>query len=317
MAANGESEKDSRLTNSPGRTRKLVTGVEADDWDEDAALSAPQTGAGFETPSQGTPGHSPPLRPQCAPGAYGQPTSMVSPGAGDGLSLTCVDQWEWKTDAPEFVPSFGANHMGMMADIAAYPEPPSIKDHIGTNDGHTGNPAITNIRAQYEMQLQRKFDEVWNMKERIRQLENETSLAQESYDSERRRLLSNVKRHRDVLELYCIPLEEADAVNPIAAGQDEPGWQYDLSAGWAANDMGRGAGSARNGAGGRAWAGGDDASGATWTAGGFGDSSGMYSGYGTGAGDDDANADGDLDSKMRQLGGLISAGRASGGGRLR
>jgi hypothetical protein len=312
LAAADESEPAAQPASAPGGARKL-SGIEADEWDEDAALAQPQ--AGFETPSEpGTPGHSP-RGGQCASGAYYQPTTVASTGGDWGQGLTCVDQWDWKTDAPEFVPSFAANNMGALAElsITSYTADSAVKDNGGS--GGCGNSSmVVNLRTQYEMQLQRKYDEVQRMKDRIRQLENETTQAQASNDAERRRLMANVKRHRDVLELYCIPLEEAAASNFNMAIQDESTWQYGAEWAPAAVDRrGRSMGQLDN----RAWVGGYGDGGNTAANSKYGSSYGSGACAGDALADSSGNAMEDLDSKMRQLGGLISAGRARGGGRFR
>merc|ERR1712087_750862 len=94
---------------------------------------------------------------------------------------------------------------------------------------------------------------------------------------------ASVKRHRDILELYCIPVEEASSPSFDMASQDKSGWQYgmDLSADWTPNDADRRIGSGRSGglAGRRAWDGG-------FAEGGMAGSNSKYTvDYGSGVGD--------------------------------
>mmetsp|Transcript_55301 Transcript_55301/g.102351 ORF Transcript_55301/g.102351 Transcript_55301/m.102351 type:complete len:790 (+) Transcript_55301:135-2504(+) len=202
--------------------------------------------AGVEMPSSTrtpSPSHSPRYNPVLEEG-----DANANPDAtGDGP--LCIDQWEWKTDVPEFVPG-GMNPSPSTIDArqasdngggatkqvlnpeaptflapwgmqAAGSEPAPTAAAAAANSsssagagGGSGAPwgdsqKLSELCAQYEWQLQTKADELQEMQNRMNQLKIETAQARATWEAERRSLVRQISHYRAVLERYWIPLEEA------------------------------------------------------------------------------------------------------------
>lgn len=163
-----------------------------------------------------------------------------------GNGLMCIDQWDWKTDAPEFVPGgmgalIGAAPEGQGVNAAAeapaagpggcdggwgmVPAPaagrgPPGGSLVNASGGSAEGTRVVQLQAQFEWQLQTKSEELSEMQSQMNQLEIETAQAKASWDSQRRSLVRQVGQYRGVLERYCIPLQEASSgtLDNAAAG---------------------------------------------------------------------------------------------------
>lgn len=158
---------------------------------------------------------------------------------GNGSDFMCVDQWDWRTDAPEFVPGGGGmndmNGGGVYADndawnaqMAAQTQPGACKSALeklnGQGVGVNKEARLHQLRNQLDWQLQSKGEEVQKMQNSVNQLEVEIAQVQTSWEMERRQLMRQLSHYRAVLDRYCIPVEEAGPASISAGGG------YDASA---------------------------------------------------------------------------------------
>lgn len=153
-------------------------------------------GGGYETPSE-------PGTPDMRERHHGGPTYW-----NHGEDIMHPDQWDWKTDAPEFVP--GTLKM-------AVSEAPAFTTSWVGNEGSDGRGAL---QSQFEWQLQSKADELREMQARLNQFEMETAQVRASWEMERRNLLRQITTYRSVLERYCIPVEEAAGASYKSAAEE-------------------------------------------------------------------------------------------------
>lgn len=154
----------------------------------------------------------------------------------------CIDQWVWKTDAPEFVPDSMKGFGGGCNDYAGgvYPEQgawtmspmpaqQSGRGIVSDNGGGAGSPGdntrLGQLRLNLEWQRKMKEQALREMQTRMNQLEVETAQIQASWENERSGLMRQIKHHRAVLERYCIPIEEAGNMS-YSEGQDEGNGSY-------------------------------------------------------------------------------------------
>lgn len=151
-----------------------------------------------------------------------------------------VDPWDWKTDAPEFVP------VGMVPAVPAVPMPLPVQTSIwtvtgGPNAGMTWGPAamqqvggpgpgaaqgtegapgtggnseaedleIKQLKDHYEWQIQRQDEDMRALQRRMGKLEQRRAELKENWDRERNGLVRDISRYAAVLTRYAIPLEEA------------------------------------------------------------------------------------------------------------
>mmetsp|Transcript_18091 Transcript_18091/g.41938 ORF Transcript_18091/g.41938 Transcript_18091/m.41938 type:complete len:789 (+) Transcript_18091:130-2496(+) len=181
--------------------------------------------------------------PSSTPSPSHSPRRHLEEGtAADGTG-ELIDQWEWKTDVPEFVPG-GMNASppaiearqasdtgGGAAKQVLNPEAPTFLAPWGmqstgsepasaaaaaaapapsASSAPWGDSAkLSELCAQYEWQLQSKADELQEMQNRMNQLKIETAQARATWEAERRSLVRQISHYRAVLERYWIPLEEA------------------------------------------------------------------------------------------------------------
>lgn len=180
--------------------------------------------AGFETPSD--PGT---LSPRDAPQRMYSYGNVIGVHMVPTYGLMSMDHWDWKTDAPEFVPSsmkgIGPTHSfvdssvvaggcapgawPMSAPQPAQPPPGQIGPVDDQGVDSMDGVRLSQIRQHYEWQLRSKSDELNSMRNRMQQLEIETAQVRASWELERRNLVRQICHHRAVLERYCIPTEEA------------------------------------------------------------------------------------------------------------
>lgn len=201
-----------------------------DDWNQGAATSAP--GAGFETPSEScTPtGMRSPSHDQSY-GHAGQLHHMRGPGGPNGVGFICMDQWDWKTDAPEFVPGgiVGFASQGAWApsmDVVA-PSGATCNSVDKTGSPHGKEAHLGQLRRDFEWQLRSKGEELSEMQTTVNQLEIEIAQVQTSWEMERRTLMRQISHYRAVLDRYCIPIEEAGPSSYEGQGDS---YRYDPSA---------------------------------------------------------------------------------------
>lgn len=232
--------------------------------------------------------------------------------------LMCIDQWDWKTDAPEFVPVSMAALMGSPNDygvnqccspdgnmypthgawtMSPMPTQPNGQGGAGDSAMNANMPAdntrLGQLRAQFEWQHRMKAEALREMQTRMNQLEIETTQIKTSWEMERTNLMKQVKQHRAVLERYCIPLDEAGN-SSYSEGQDEINGSYlsgfEASAASPWTDVST-AGSGNQG-----------------LVSGGGKMSGSYGGEGSADPSADAQTS-SLDTKMRQLNSLLQEGK--------
>lgn len=155
---------------------------------------------GYETPSEpGTP------EPQTdhAVSYWNQEDFQAQPG---------IEHWDWKTDAPEFVPG-GA----MKSDeVAVFP----LQNWNPGDAMSNGQDPVRQVqlRSHFEWQMRSKGDELREMQNRLTQLELETAQVRAAWETERRNLVRQIGSYRSVLERYCIPVEEASGASYRAEG---------------------------------------------------------------------------------------------------
>eukprot|EP00927_Polykrikos_kofoidii_P079115 TRINITY_DN7590_c0_g2_i1.p1 TRINITY_DN7590_c0_g2~~TRINITY_DN7590_c0_g2_i1.p1 ORF type:complete len:839 (+),score=152.15 TRINITY_DN7590_c0_g2_i1:177-2519(+) len=185
-----------------------------DDWPE-----APMPAlAGFETPSE--------------PGTPCYPTTPTREHDG---GLMSVDQWDWKTDAPEFVPGrvtgLGSPMMShnnvesqMVPPAGGYAEgtwmlPSGTTTRsdvvVGGFGTHTESIRLSQVRAHYEWQLRAKSEELREMANRINQIEIETAQVRASWEVEQRSMTRQIEHYRGMLERYYGHSDEASR-QPVA-----------------------------------------------------------------------------------------------------
>lgn len=143
------------------------------------ASTPPPASAGYRTPSEPA---SPSMNQVCDyMSHYGYPEMGTD-------AFMCVEQWEWKPDAPEFIPE------GMSCMMGASPE------------------AVFACNMLQAMP-QNRGDELHEMQIRINQLQMETAQARNSIEMEKRQLVRQIGSYRAVLEQYCISPDEASIVS--------------------------------------------------------------------------------------------------------
>lgn len=167
--------------------------------------------AGFNTPSE-TRTPSPRESPQPAYYEYNLPTKDSTI---DGM--VSADAWDWKTDAPEFVPgslaglTVGSPSKTMVAATYAgqqsWPSSPTAQT-AQPNNALGNNPQLAQLRSQYEWQLRTKAQQLEHLRQRMSQLEIEMAKNRSTWDDERRTFARQIAQYRATLERYCIPLDE-------------------------------------------------------------------------------------------------------------
>lgn len=216
----GDPTSDQGEHDPSGRARDLISRDLLDElshepggWHEGRGCSTPPVGGGFDTPSE----PNTPSPREASQQQYYRPNQNH-----DGLM--CIDQWDWKTDAPEFVPGSmkaswaptDAQVMGQpYAQAGAWAMPPTGSMGRGAGDGPASgsgdNARLSQMKQDYEWQVRTKSNEIRDMQQRMNQLEIETAQARASWEIERRNLVRQIGHYRAVLERYCIPLEESGA----------------------------------------------------------------------------------------------------------
>lgn len=113
-----------------------------------------------------------------------------------------------------------------------------------TNRGNGGadDAQLSQVRTQFEWQIRSKADELREMQARVSQLELETAQARNVMEMEKRKLMRQVGSYRSVLERYCIPPEEADAMygdddSPDGYNSNQASFEPATSSQWSANTM--------------------------------------------------------------------------------
>lgn len=161
-------------------------------------------------------------------GQHAQGDAAGGANSKDGAA-NAFDQWDWKTDAPEFVPG---GMKPVMVASEAIPQGYSLCMGGGKGGGATGastdGAQLPQLQAQFEWQLRSKSEEVREMQSRMNQLEIETAQVRASWDVERRALQRQVGQYRGVLERYCIPIEEVSS--SVLDSVDEGHWGEPASA---------------------------------------------------------------------------------------
>eukprot|EP00929_Paragymnodinium_shiwhaense_P072591 TRINITY_DN36844_c0_g2_i1.p1 TRINITY_DN36844_c0_g2~~TRINITY_DN36844_c0_g2_i1.p1 ORF type:complete len:1180 (+),score=310.50 TRINITY_DN36844_c0_g2_i1:217-3756(+) len=156
--------------------------------------------------------------------------------------LMSVDHWDWKTDAPEFVP-------GRPLAVVEKPEPPPAPQQIqqrlpmmmqGSGHHHHGgcgqqgswamaapmpsggcmgsvndpgqeatdSVQITQLRQKLEWELRTKREELQALHRRMNQLKSEAQGVQAAWDIEKMELLQKLSSFRTVLESWGTPVDE-------------------------------------------------------------------------------------------------------------
>lgn len=164
----------------------------------------------------------------------------------------CMDPWDWKTDAPVFVPGgidgpcgggvfmptgSPVDHRTLANGFPAqgtWALPPNAMQGAmdpsacGLMDGGMGMP-------DWHMG---QSDNLRDMRSRMNQLEIETAQVKATWEMERRSLVRQISHYRAVLERYCIPVDEAgpscmdqsydtpgvDELQDVGAGNYYPGF---------------------------------------------------------------------------------------------
>eukprot|EP00747_Dinoflagellata_sp_TGD_P220274 gnl/TRDRNA2_/TRDRNA2_92269_c0_seq1.p1 gnl/TRDRNA2_/TRDRNA2_92269_c0~~gnl/TRDRNA2_/TRDRNA2_92269_c0_seq1.p1 ORF type:complete len:1200 (-),score=224.92 gnl/TRDRNA2_/TRDRNA2_92269_c0_seq1:171-3770(-) len=357
-AAGGADSGDPGDPDPGARARDLISrdlldelSHEPDDWNEGGNARTPPL-AGFETPSEP---RTPSPRDNRSPHftfsqnhedqtqdgmkmfetmLHGKLQDRQNQASNEGMM--CIDQWDWKTDAPEFVPGSMKAIVPGTADGRQRQQQQVVQQgnaamyqggsntwtmsHTGgpRGDGDTGLPNVSNdgqlvqLRAQFEWQLRSKSDELREMQNRMNQLEIETAQVRASWEMERRNLVRQIGHYRAVLERYCIPLEEAsnESYNETQVSQDmhsQSGqfYGYDGNSQWGnhVGDKGGMVGGSTSSVNAGSGMGGFPG---TDTGKGSQDSQGWF------GGSDAANTSTSLDSKMRQLNNLLQEGSSTG-----
>jgi len=133
-----------------------------------------------------------------------------------GDALLCHDPWDWKTDAPEFIPAsykgFAEGTWDVQPQLPAGGAIDSGKA-ADASSTHSAASDLAQLRVQYERQLSAKAQAIRELQCRAQQLELETAQMRASRELERRGHLRQLDRCRAILQRYCIPLEEANCTS--------------------------------------------------------------------------------------------------------
>jgi len=206
---------------------------EPEDWNEGGSAPTPPM-AGFETPSEpGTPRphavagiETPRDSPYCSLGAHKYHQEIYG-----GPGPMCMDPWDWKTDAPEFVPGV-ANGGGFNGgsdqrqNMNASPVSGGVYLAQGTwtvspAPLHGGGGGMDHGMGMQGNDWQvTQSDSLREMHNRMNQLEIETAQAKAIWEHERRNLVKQISHYRALLERYCIPLDEAGTSNANGCAVD-------------------------------------------------------------------------------------------------
>eukprot|EP00930_Biecheleria_cincta_P027515 TRINITY_DN19318_c0_g1_i1.p1 TRINITY_DN19318_c0_g1~~TRINITY_DN19318_c0_g1_i1.p1 ORF type:complete len:868 (+),score=152.11 TRINITY_DN19318_c0_g1_i1:72-2606(+) len=139
----------------------------------------PPASAGYRTPSEPA---TPSMNQVCEyMSHFGGPETGTD-------ALMCIEHWDWKADAPEFIPE------GMVCMMGASPE-------------------AVFACPMLQAMPQTRGDELHEMQIRINQLQMETAQARNAIEMEKRKLVRQIGSYRAVLEQYCIPPDEASTVS--------------------------------------------------------------------------------------------------------
>lgn len=161
--------------------------------------------------------------------------SAVPNHDAQGLSegLMCIDQWDWKTDAPEFVPGTVKGMMGIGdPQFAGTYHHNSWAMHAMSNRGESipgsngvgDNVFLGQMRSHHEWELRMKSEELQEAQSRVGELEMQIAQLRASWDVDQRNLHSlhrQIAQFRAVLERYCIPVEEALSNKAMSYSVDE------------------------------------------------------------------------------------------------
>lgn len=230
---------------------------EPDDWNEHRSAPTPPL-AGFDTPSE----QRTPERIETPRNRYYATAHSHQQEVHNREGFMCMDQWDWKTDAPEFVPGsmkahamvhteHGAQQVGSTLSGAFAPHNTWAMAHghgpsggraplmdSGSNLCSMEGPTLGQLRAQYEWQLRTKAEEVREMQIRMNQMEIEAAQVRASWEVERKSLMRQIGHYREVLERYCIPVKDIDgpsydngAIDSLAASCF-PGFEPALPSQW-------------------------------------------------------------------------------------
>jgi len=209
-----------------------------------ATNTSPQQCVGIETPSEMLSPErtgSPSPRGQKYSGAGG-PNSMGAGGCAGGIM--CVDQWDWRTDAPEFVP-YGMKGMDFAGQggwaVAMAPPGAHVGGEGATMDevggGVQAGEEAQHLRQQFEWQVRSKGEELTKMQNTVNQMEIEIAQVQTSWDMERRDLQRQIGLYRAVLERYCIPVEEAGSGCYDNSADGAYGYDQSMQSEWVGGDI--------------------------------------------------------------------------------
>lgn len=112
--------------------------------------------------------------------------------------LSSIDHWDWKVDAPEFVPTVWAPQ-----GTSAAPAPcaPASQPYDSQNDQALCiDGGAAQLKAQFEWQMQVKDQQIQQLEARLLQIEKEDALIKSQWDHDRSNLLWQIDRHSDILK---------------------------------------------------------------------------------------------------------------------
>lgn len=133
--------------------------------------------------------------------------------------LNSIDHWDWKLDAPEFVPNVWALQG---ASEGAVPSAPARQSYGYQSDQalyiDRGAPQLkalhidggaAQLKAQFEWQMRAKDQQIQNLQDRLQQIEEEDAKIKNQWDQDRSHLLWQIDKHSEILKRSGIEIDEA------------------------------------------------------------------------------------------------------------
>jgi hypothetical protein len=121
--------------------------------------------------------------------------------------LTSIDHWDWKTDAPEFVPNTW-DIQGAISDPAANNQrQQAYAPQSDRNFCIHGGSA--QLKAQFEWQMQAKDQQIQDLQARLIRIEEEDARIKAQWDHDRSNLLWQIDRHSEILKRNGIEIDDS------------------------------------------------------------------------------------------------------------
>lgn len=119
--------------------------------------------------------------------------------------LVAVDPWEWKIDAPEFVPGMAAppapRNQQMMRTGPSDTGSSQARNVSSMHGGHAGsNGSMSQVKAAFEFQMQQKEEKIKQIWNQLQKIEAESAKEKTDWENEKSRLLRMIDKISRLLD---------------------------------------------------------------------------------------------------------------------